>query len=386
MNILIVEENSANLKLFKNEFTDLGYDVLTAENGKKAWEIVRTRPVDIIVSDWIMPEMDGLGLCRLIRSEQIEEYIYFILVTSQDSHEDIIKGLEAGSDDYVTKPLNINELKARVEIGARIVDLERQSLRRYDEIKRNSYQTISMFTSLIETFDEDLGGHCRRTGKLCVDLARMHPNVSKKEYKIIESAGLLHDIGMIGLPNEILTKKRTERNDDERKHYFSHPERGGIILNEIDFLRPIAKIVKVHHEQINGRGFPNGLKGDEISVLGKILSAASIYDNFVYRGKVLLEDIPKNLTLMKGHQLDPYIVDLLFTINMNNINEEKGRDFNLIGIDELEVGMVLAKEIRMKTGALAMPVDMELSSYGIEKLNSYKSLDCVKDIIYVYKK
>ena len=164
--------------------------------------------------------------------------------------------------------------------------MERKALRRYDEIKRNSYQTIRMFTSLIEVFDEDLGGHCRRTGTLCLDIAKRHPDVSEHEYEEIESAGLLHDIGMIGLPNEILSKKRTERNDDERKHYLSHPERGQIILDEIEFLRPIAKLVRSHHEQFNGRGFPDGLIGDEISVLAMVLSAASIYDNLVYRGNV----------------------------------------------------------------------------------------------------
>lgn len=385
MNILVVEDNPTTLTLFEESLVAWGYTVYTAENGKEAWNSIEKNAVDIVVSDWVMPEVDGVELCKRIRNEGTEDYVYFILVTSQDSKEDLINGLEAGVDDYLTKPINIEELKARVEIGKRLVELERKALRRYDEIKKNSYQTIRMFTSLIEVFDEDLGGHCRRTGKLCLDLAKRHPDVSEREYEVIESAGLLHDIGMIGLPNEILSKKRTERNDDERKHYLSHPERGQIILDEIEFLRPIAELVRSHHEQFNGRGFPDGLTGEEIPVLAMVLSAASIYDNLVYRGNVTLEEIPLRLQQMVGHQLDPYVVDLLLKINMENIKEEEVRDFRKVGLDDLEVGMVLASEIRMKTGALAMPDNTELSSYSIEKLNSYRSLDCIKDTIYVYK-
>ncbi len=386
MNILVVEDNTTTLKLFEKSLVGWGYTVYTAENGKEAWNSIEKNTVDIVVSDWVMPEMDGVELCKRIRNEGTEEYVYFILVTSQDSKEDIINGLEAGVDDYLTKPIDIDELRARVEIGKRLVELERKARRRYDEIKRNYYQTIRMFTSLIEVFDEDLGGHCRRTGKLCLDISKRHRDVSESEYEVIESAGLLHDIGMIGLPNEILSKKRTERNDDERKNYLSHPERGQIILDEIEFLRPIAKLVRSHHEQFNGRGFPDGLKGKEIPVLAMVLSAASIYDNLFHRGNVTFEEIPISLQQMNGYQLDPYVVDLLLKINMENIKEEEERDFRMVDVSDLEVGMVLAREIRMKTGALAMPDNTELSSYGIEKLNSFSQLDCVKDEICVYKR
>ncbi len=385
MNILVVEDNPATLTLFEKSLVAWGYTVYTAENGHEAWNCIEKNSVDIVVSDWVMPEVDGVELCQRIRSEETKEYVYFIFITSQDSKEDILNGLEAGADDYLIKPINIDELKARVEIGKRLVELERKAHRRYDEIKRNSYQTIRMFTSLIEVFDEDLGGHCRRTGTLSLDMAKRHPDVSESEYEIIESAGLLHDIGMIGLPNEILSKKRTERNDDERKHYLSHPERGQIILDEIEFLRPISKVVRAHHEQVNGRGFPDGLKDKEISVLAKIVSAASVYDNFIHRGKVPLEEIPTHLQQMKGFQLDPYIVDLLLNTNMERMKEESLKNYRAVGLDELKEGMVLARDIRMKTGALAMPCDMEMTLYGIEKLISFRKLECINDTIYVYK-
>ena len=196
---------------------------------------------------------------------------------------------------------------------------------------------------------------------------------------------MLHDIGMIGLPGGILSKKRTERNDDERQHYLTHSARGEIILNEIEFLNPIAKLVRAHHEQFNGRGFPDGLAGKEIPVLAMIVSAASIYDNFVHRGNLPLEDMPANLQRMRGYQLEPFILDLLLEINLENIQEEAEKDFFGISLSDLKEGMVLAREIRMKTGALAMPSGTELTTYGIEKLNRYRNLESITDKVYVIK-
>ncbi|MBW1849866.1 MAG: response regulator [Deltaproteobacteria bacterium] len=384
MKILVAEDDRETLRLFENTLKEWGHTVYPAKNGMEAWEKLMSISIDMVFSSWIMPEMGGQELCRRMRAAELERYIYFITIAEEDTREQISNSLETGADDYIVKPLRLEELKARLEIGARIVQLEREADQRYDEIRKNYFQTISMFTSLIEVFDEDLGGHCRRVGKTCLELARRHPDVSEQEYQVVEGAGFLHDIGMIGLPNVILSKKRTERNDDERRHYLTHPARGEIILHEIELLQPISKLVRSHHEQFNGRGFPDGLAGDEISILAMIVSAASIYDNFIHRGKVPREDIPANLQRMRGYQLEPFLVDLLLEINLEALEEQEGRDFLCVAVGDLKDGMMLAKDIRMKTGALAMPGDTELTGYGIRKLNSYRKLECIADKVYVY--
>ncbi len=385
MNILVTGETSGDLWHLIKCLREYDHNVYSAKDGMEAWETLCSRPIDILISDRMIPEMRRLELFEKIRNAEFKNYIYLILVADEGTTEETFQGLKSEVDDYITKPIKFEQLKARIELGARIAKLESEATSRYDDIKRNYYQTIRMFTSLIEIFDEDLGGHCRRVGKLCLELAKRHSGVSAQDFAVVEGAGLLHDVGMIGLPTEILSKKRTERNDDERKLYFSHPERGAIILNEVELLQPIARLVRAHHEQFNGRGFPDGLKAGEIPLLAIILSAASIYDNFVYRGKVLLQEIPVNLQRLRGHQLEPFIVDLLLDINREKIQEEEGKDFREVALSELQEGMVLARDIRMKTGALAMPSDTAFTGYSIEKLNSYSKLDCISGKVYVYK-
>ena len=385
MHILIVEDNEATLRLLEKKLGEWNHTVELAKNGAEAWEKLISVPVDIIITDWIMPEMNGLELCARIRKTDFKHYIYLIIITAQDTREHTLQGLEAGADDYIIKPINLQELQARIEIGARIVRLEKELKSRLNMMKGNYLQTIHMFTNLIEVFNKELGGHCRRVGNLSLELARRHPEVSEEDYLVIEAAGLLHDIGMVGLPDEICSKKKTEMTGDEIRQYRSHPISGELILKEIEFLRPIATLVRAHHEQFNGRGFPDGLKGHEIPLLARILSAASVYDNIIHRGKIALEDIPEKLHSMQGYQLEPAMVDDLLKINLEYIQENKKKDSFVVSLDELQEGMALAKDVRMNTGALVMPSRTELTGKGIEKLKSYYKQACIVDKVSVLK-
>jgi len=385
MHVLIVEDNQVSQRLMKDKLTEWGYTVSSAHNGAEAWQRIESLSVDIVVSDWKMPEMDGLELCRRIRSADLEFYIYFILVTAQDSEEDIVQGLSAGADDYVTKPVKFDELRARMGIGDRIVRLERELTGKYKAIEENYLQTIRMFTNLMEVFNEGLGGHSRRVAELSLKLATRHPGVSEQDYPLVEAAGLLHDIGMVGLPNDLLCKKRTELTGEEHELYLSHPVLGENILKQVEFLRPVAKLVRAHHEQVNGRGFPDGLNGDEIPLLARIVTAAVAYDNLIYKGKVPLEEIPDNFRRFRGYQLDPAIVDQLLEINLENIQKEKGENFREIDLESLIEGMELARDVWMKNGALAMPADTEITDYGIEKLKKYYDLNYIPNTVYVFK-
>ena len=385
MRILVVDDDKATLRLLGDKIKDWGYSVYPANNGTEAWERLESNPVDIVLSDLEMPDMDGFELCRQIRNANFRQYIYVIFISGRDTQQDIIRGLEGGADDYLIKPVNFDELQARIEIGGRIISLEKELNRKADVINKNYFQTIHMFSNLLEVFNEELGGHCRRVAELSLRLAKRHPDLSEQDYQIAEAVGFLHDIGMVGLPSSILSKKRTEMNGEERELYLSHPALSEIILKEIEFLWPIAKLVRAHHEQVNGLGFPDGLSGKEIPLISKIVSAASVYDNLVHRGKIPLEDVHNNLQRMSGYQLEPAIVDLLLEINLENIQEEKEKVFLELDLDDLTQGMVLAKDVRMKSGAIVMPARMELKTYSIDKLKSYRQLACVSNKVYVCK-
>jgi two-component system cell cycle response regulator len=129
MKILIIDDDPISRRVLEANLLEWGYEVMVASDGGKAWEIIQQpESPSLIISDWMMPQMDGLALCREIRNMEKSEYIYFIILTAKGEKKDIIEGLEAGADDFLTKPFNQEELKYRTRIGERIINLERRIL------------------------------------------------------------------------------------------------------------------------------------------------------------------------------------------------------------------------------------------------------------------
>jgi putative nucleotidyltransferase with HDIG domain len=385
MNILIADDDPVTLSLLSTCLDRWGHTVHQATDGISAWEAIRGTPIDIVVSDWMMPGLDGLALCRRIRENHASGYTYLILISAQDSKADIVRGLESGVDDYITKPIDMDALRARIEIGVRIVNLERTLSRKIDIITANHYQTIRMFAQMMEVIDDDLGGHCRRTAKLALQLANRHPDVGDADIPVIETAALLHDIGMVGIPKAILNKRRTEMVDDERQLYQSHATLGARIIGEIEIMKPAALLVRMHHEQVNGKGFPDGLAGDAIPIGAQLISAASMYDNMIHKGKIALDRIAEGLQRIRGYQLSPQVVELLIEFNVAQQHDLARQTNTERNLEELKAGMVLAANVRMKTGAFVMAADTELNDYGIEKLKHYHTIGAITDKVLIRK-
>ncbi len=385
MNILLVDDDAATLGLLEKSLSKWGYAIATAGNGVEAVEQLQQGHIDMIVSDWLMPEMDGLALCEKARSLDLDHYIYIILISAQDTRTDVVRGLEGGVDDYITKPLNLNELRARLEIGGRVIKLERELNQKYLAIKRNYYQSLHMFTQLLETYHSELGGHSRRVGDLALLLAKRHPDVSPENYPIIEAAGMLHDVGLIGLPDSILEKSPPEMNGDEKKLYYSHPERGEMILNQIDLLKPVAALVRLHHEQPNGRGFPDGLAKEQIPLGALVVSAASQYDNLQHQQKMDFDEIAHKIQQLRGYQLPNELVDLLLEVNLKHKEDESKRTFKEIDIEALIPGMVLASDVHMKTGAFVMSANTRIDDETIGKLKRYYELGNISSNVFINK-
>ncbi len=136
MKVLIVEDDLISRRLLQKTLEEWGYTVIPAENGQKAWDIFNKDEIKFIVADWLMPEMDGIELCRKIRSSKNSGYVYFIILTGKDKREDIVEGLDAGADDYVAKPFDREELKVRVKAGERIIKLEKELKDRNTELNQ----------------------------------------------------------------------------------------------------------------------------------------------------------------------------------------------------------------------------------------------------------
>ncbi len=148
MQVLIVDDDFVTRRLLQARLVQMGLHVIEAVNGKEAWELLQANPIPLVITDWLMPLMDGLNLIQQIRAANFPRYIYVILLTNLDSKTDVVKGLEAGADDYLTKPFNLPELTARVKIGQRIVALEQRLLAMSDQLYIQA--TYDQLTGLLQ--------------------------------------------------------------------------------------------------------------------------------------------------------------------------------------------------------------------------------------------
>lgn len=251
-------------------------------------------------------------------------------------------------------------------------------------VSTDQTQIISMFCRMMTLFDDDLGQHCRRTAALARELADRHPQVAAAQIPIIETAALLHDIGMLGISKRVRTKRRTERISDERRCFQSHAAVGAEIVAQIEIMKPVALLIRMHHEQHNGKGFPDGLAGDAIPVGAQLISAASIYDNLIHKGKVRPADMADQLQRFRGYQLSSTIVSRLIETHLARLHDLAKQTDTEVNLADLEAGMVLAANVHMSTGAFVMAAGTELDRYTIDRLNQYHAIGAIADTVLIH--
>lgn len=385
MNILLVEDDISHLEKVEKYLKQRGHHVLTAGNAEKALSIMAETSTDMVMAKRILPEINGIELCKKIRATKSEHHIHLLLMVAANGLQNINQIIDCGVDDVITWPVEMDALVFKLQSADRSIALERELNQKFLAIRRNYYQSIDVLAQLIDAYDNQVGDHCRRVGKLSLSLAKRHPQVAMQDYPIIEACGRLHDIGLIGLPRPLLNKRRTELRGEETTLYRSHSERGEKILGGMDLMRPIARLVRMHHEQHNGRGFPDGLSGDRLPIGAAIVSAASIYDDLVHLEKVALEDIAGHLQPFRGYQLAPDLVDLLLEANLANIQEEAKKTDRMVLIANLDKGMVLNQDLIMKSGAFLMAAGTVLDETMIEKLKRYHLSGNIFDKVSIRK-
>ena len=326
MNILIVEDEIITLQRIQHFLERWGHHVFTAKNGLDALEKFLSSKVDLIITDWMMPEMDGLEFVRNIKGQSGDNpYAYIILLTSKAKKEDMVKALDYGVDDYIIKPFDPDELRARVNVGERTVKLER-TLKDYSQglekivrkqtsiIRQTQEETIIRLLTALESRDQETGGHVRRIGLLSVCLAKAAGWRTEK-INDLRLGAPMHDIGKIGVSDSILLKKG-RLTVDEFESIKSHTTIGGQILGDSEFpmLQMAHDIALCHHEKWDGTGYPAGTSGEQIPEAARIVAVADVYDA-LSRDRVYRKASPENevLTNMKdgrGTHFDPFFYDL----------------------------------------------------------------------------
>jgi putative two-component system response regulator len=314
MKILAVDDDDIILDLVENTLQTHGHVVIRASNGAEALELLKRQHVRLIVSDWMMPVMDGLELCKRVRAGASPWYTYIILLTGRNDHESAIAGLSAGADEFIAKPFTPVELAVRVATGERILSLETHHL------------AIFALAKLAESRDPETGHHLERmreyTRSLAAHMASagLKSDVLTSDYILtLYQTSPLHDIGKVGIPDSILLKPG-RLSDAEFQIMKTHTVIGGRTLSSlaeqnpgITYLKSAADIAMYHHERFNGTGYPAGLKGSDIPFSARIVALADVYDAIVSK-RVYKEaydhEVARGIIMdERGKHFDPEIVD-----------------------------------------------------------------------------
>jgi putative two-component system response regulator len=312
MRVLAVDDDIVSAELLKHTLTEYGYEVTLANNGQEALALIRTGLYRLVVSDWEMPCMSGVDLCREIRRRTSSGYTYVILLTSNCGTQSVVEGLSAGADDFISKPFHPEELQVRLRVGERVLSLESRDL------------IIFSLAKLAESRDIETGTHLERMREYSRILAdeltsRDLPEKPDGQYvQLIHLTSPLHDIGKVGIPDRVLLKPGRLTND-EFEIMKQHTVIGGQTLDaaagvrpDTDFLQIARDIAWTHHEWYNGEGYPRGLKGDGIPLCGRIVTLADVYDALttkrVYKDAFSHETAKATIVSRCGEQFDPSVV------------------------------------------------------------------------------
>lgn len=279
MRILVADDDEISRDLIEHTLTSAGYEVETVTNGREALEVLETGRCRLVISDWDMPQLSGLDLCREVRAADWEGYVYFILLTGNAAKEEIVRGMTAGADDFIAKPYNPAELVVRVRAGERIISMETRDM------------AIFALAKLAESRDPETGHHLERVqlySKVLAQHLAKQPkfrDVVDAEYvRLIYQTSPLHDIGKVAIPDCIL-RKPGRFNDTEFAIMKTHAQAGAETLDaalarfpDAKFLRVAREIAATHHERWDGKGYPLGLAGEAIPLAGRIVALADVYD------------------------------------------------------------------------------------------------------------
>lgn len=245
-----------------------GYDVITASSAEQAEEEVRRNAPDLILSDVMMPGRSGYDLCRTLKEDPVTRLIPFVLITGLSDSNDKVRGIEAGADDFLNKPVLAEELIARVKSLLRLKEFT-------DELE-TADSVLCTLGLIVEGRDPYTEGHCERLAVHAADLGR-HLGMDEDSVQALRRGGYLHDLGKIAVPDDIL-KKGSDLTPDEWQVIKLHPITGENICKPLRSLRLVLPIIRYHHEHSDGSGYPDGLLAPNIPVLPRILQVVDVYD------------------------------------------------------------------------------------------------------------
>jgi len=320
--VLIVDDEHSGRETLQSVLEGEGYDLIMAENGPQAIEKAKLYLPDVILLDVMMPGMTGFEVCERIRNDPQVAEIPIIILTALDDRESLLTGLKAGADDFISKPFD------RFELRARLIGITR--LNRYHKLVQEREKLLEAHSKLLEAYgatiegwshamdlrDRETEGHSRRVTELTLQLAKSF-GMSDEQLTHIRHGSLLHDMGKLGVPDSILHKP-DKLTSEEWAIMRKHPQFAYDMLYPIEYLHMALDIPYCHHEKWDGTGYPRGLKNNEIPMSARIFAIVDVWDALIsdrpYRPAWKKEDALEYIRQQAGTHFDPQVVDLFLKV------------------------------------------------------------------------
>ncbi len=341
--VLIVDDVEANRFVLRDIIQEMGYQPILVEHGKQALKIVSRMRPQLIISDISMPEMDGYEFCEIIKKDAELRDIPIIFISAFDNPEDITKGFNLGGEDYITKPFIPEVVKARVRLHLRLYDtaqdlqesnrqlqtLVAEQVRQLELEKKNVLYALTRVARENACYDERhmerLCYNCRIMAEAMQLSAEYDDIISDSFVETIELAAPLCDLGNVAVPTDILQKKDS-LSQEEAKVMQTHAMIGTRILQDVlnvgdynDFIQMSMDIAHYHHENWDGSGYPEGIKGEEIPLPAQIMALVSVFcaltETRVYRDSYDMEAALEIMEKDSGVKFNPTLFDILKKIH-----------------------------------------------------------------------
>lgn len=332
--VLVVDDEPGNREMMARLLGREHYDVHAVCDGEEALEYLRTtdRLPDLILLDVMMPGINGFAVCRQIKRDPLTRLIPVVLLTSLEAKEHRIEGITAGADDFLTKPVQFEELVARAASSIR--------LKRFTDDLESAQSVIDSLALTIEARDPYTEGHCQRLAAYSSAVGRAI-GLAGDDLEALERGAFLHDVGKIGVPDAILLKP-DRLAPNEFAQMQAHTTIGERLCGQLRSLRAVRPIVRHHHERLDGSGYPDGLRGDQIPLAAQIVAVADAYDAMTttrpYRKALPIAHAREELLRDAGHGLhDREIVRIFVELDLQALlNAGRHNGVRFAGIDAVD--------------------------------------------------
>ena len=427
MGILFVDDEKNVLQSLRRLFMDHEYEITLANSGEEALEVLKSNTeIGLIVSDQRMPGLSGVDFLEKAK-ELLPDAVRILLTGYADINAVADAINRGGAYRYITKPWDDDDLVQVIQDAANrfslvkenkrlqvVIEKKNDELERWNaqleyyvqeqtleiqkknteleklnsDLKHDFMDTIASFSSLIELRDKIMCNHSKYVAALSVKIADAM-GLSGDEIEDMKIAALIHDIGMIGISDATLAKGHLTMEKERKKEFLQHPVRGQAAIDTVEGLRPAGILIRHHHENYDGSGFPDSLKKKEIPLGARIISIADYIEIMINSSgsKEAIEDLIAHIKSECGKRFDPDIFPHIEK-PMRELYDRGTMKDNLVEkellVEDIDIGMTLSRNVESGTGLILLSKDTVLDGKSIVSLKRYYALDPSKTGVFVW--